>query len=526
MVIKPMKASGRKNISRENLFRSLFNRAKIALNDHQLSQIVTFHDFLRKKDPELNLTRIHNLENMIRKHYIDSLIILDILKQSGLALTGRIMDLGSGPGFPGIPLAIALPDTFFYLTEGRKNRCEFLREAIATTGIKNAEVIERKVTADFFFPVDAVITRAFASMEETFVRTGGVLARGGKIFFMKGPHCDDEIQSIVSGYGNEAQLLLDHHYSLPESPDRRRLVVYQRHEVNSLQRGIDPVQSENPITHDRQLLYQIAEGKWVKLHNRYDISSRANARFSQYVALQSGRMIKKLGKTLVAGKKIISDLIEEKPEICHALILSEKMVRQEVSHSLSSTFSESEIVEKAGPVDLIILAQDLFEELDTAGTAAPLLEVAVPEIQPYSAATSRDVTLFLPLSNPENLGAAIRSAVAMGFDEIVLLAEAANPFLMRSVRASAGAVFHARLYSGPSLLSLNIPFPLYALDREGENILKIKPVMPCGILVGMEGSGLPESIPCTTIAIPQSSAVESLNATVALSIALFQFRNT
>ncbi len=133
------------------------------------------------------------------------------------------------------------------------------------------------------------------------------------------------------------------------------------------------------------------------------------------------------------------------------------------------------------------------------------------------------VTLFLPFGDPENLGAALRSAAAFGVERVVLLAESAHPFHPRSIRASAGAALRLELMNGPSLAALidEPPPSLHALDANGSNLADFVPHGDFGLVVGEEGRGLPTLGTVPAIAIPIDPGVESLNAAVATGIALF-----
>ena len=86
----------------------------ISLTTDQIDLLWHYHQLLRTANARLNLTRIHNFENMVLKHYVDSLLVPKFLE-----LPSPLIDLGSGPGLPGIPLAIARPDTRMILAEPR-----------------------------------------------------------------------------------------------------------------------------------------------------------------------------------------------------------------------------------------------------------------------------------------------------------------------------------------------------------------------------------------------------------------------
>ena len=130
-------------------------------------------------------------------------------------------------------------------------------------------------------------------------------------------------------------------------------------------------------------------------------------------------------------------------------------------------------------------------------------------------------TIFLPFQDPENVGAAIRSAVAFGAAQVILLAESAHPYHPKSLRASGGAVVHAKLLEGPSLKDLPESLPLVALSTDGRDLSGFVFPESFGLLVGMEGPGLPEKWKKHALAIPISHDVESLNAATAAAIALY-----
>ena len=85
---------------------TILKRCGIVLDREQLDLLWRYHQILRKANAELNLTRIHNFENMVLKHYVDSLLVLDFIE-----LPAPLIDMGSGPGLPGIPLKIARPES-------------------------------------------------------------------------------------------------------------------------------------------------------------------------------------------------------------------------------------------------------------------------------------------------------------------------------------------------------------------------------------------------------------------------------
>jgi tRNA G18 (ribose-2'-O)-methylase SpoU len=132
--------------------------------------------------------------------------------------------------------------------------------------------------------------------------------------------------------------------------------------------------------------------------------------------------------------------------------------------------------------------------------------------------------VLLPFQDPENIGAALRSATAFSVDQVILLAESAHPYHPKSLRASGGTAPLVRLLQGPSLDKLPPTLPILALSAEGTALEKTDFPETFGLLAGLEGQGVPESWRSKAVRIPIHSKVESLNAAVSVSIALYEWQ--
>lgn len=244
------------------------------------------------------------------------------------------------------------------------------------------------------------------------------------------------------------------------------------------------------------------------------IQSQHNETFRQLKSLLSGRGIKKAGKTLVFGEKILKDLTLNCPAIVEALIVPPNFV--------DSTYDCDPSLRSVARC--YVLSQPLFESLDIFNTRHPFALCAVPELHPWD---PRDglpgfgCSLLLPFQDPENIGSSIRSAVAFGVKQVVILKEGANPFHPKAIRASAGAVFSIRLFTGPSIKDIPLSLPLVTLDSKGEDIDTFFFPESFGLLPGIEGPGLPYHLKNQAVRIPATHAVESLNGSVAVAIALY-----
>ncbi|MGC8640532.1 MAG: 16S rRNA (guanine(527)-N(7))-methyltransferase RsmG, partial [Isosphaeraceae bacterium] len=208
--------------------RAILNRCGLSLESHPLEQLWTYHQMLREANARLNLTRIYNFENMVLKHYVDSLLVLKFVEPPS-----PLIDMGSGPGLPGIPLKIARPDVRMILAEPRGARAEFLREVCDRLGLQEIEVYAHKLGPGYAGQVAGIISRAVGEISETLDRVASCLVPRGRMIFMKGPECDTEIEEAARRQPTLFRLEADHAYAIPGTPHQRRLVVYQRLEAEA-----------------------------------------------------------------------------------------------------------------------------------------------------------------------------------------------------------------------------------------------------------------------------------------------------
>ena len=461
---------------------TLLTGCGITLDPDQLDKLWAYHRMLRSANADLNMTRIHNFENMVLKHYADSLLVLNYVD-----LPSPLVDMGSGPGLPGIPLKIARPDVRMILAEPRGARARFLEEVRDRLELEKLEVFAGKVNSKFPEKVRGVITRAVASIPETLTRVAACLEPGGRMIFMKGPDCDDEIAEARTSHGESFRLLDDHHFTIPGTPHERRVVVYERLE------GAAPEEVESAYAgHVRE------------------VASESNPTYRMAADLLTGRGIRKHGRALIAGSRIVAEVAERFPDRVEAYL----------------TDSKGEPPPEAlGATPWFRLADPLFKELDVSGTRSPILLAVVPPIPDWSPdeAGPAGCTLFVPFQDPENVGAVIRSAAAFGVARVVLLKEAAHPFHPKAARAAGPALFQVPLEQGPSLRELRgRADPLIALSGDGPDLASAPFPERFGLVAGVEGPGLPEHLRSgTTRRIPIQPGVESLNAAAAVAVALY-----
>ncbi len=202
----------------------LLKGADIKLSREQADQLWRYHNLLRKRNFDRDLTRIIGFEPMVIKHYIDCMIV-----GKYFPFPSPIADIGTGAGFPGIPLKIRYPHLKITLCEPRPKRIAFLKEAIEELRLKNIDVFEHKVVSrSFTKPVKAIMTRALEDIEKTVLRTSASLQDGGHLIFLKGPAVDPEIGHAQKRFGPNLKLILHQKYKLPHTGHERRLVVMQK----------------------------------------------------------------------------------------------------------------------------------------------------------------------------------------------------------------------------------------------------------------------------------------------------------
>lgn len=240
----------------------------------------------------------------------------------------------------------------------------------------------------------------------------------------------------------------------------------------------------------------------------FEISSAQNPRYKTWLKLLDGRGIKKHEQALIVGRKVIDEVIDQFSERVLGIIVR----KEEDAAPLA--------VPQGCPVYL--LPHDLFAALDIYGIKGPILLVSAPPLPQWDGTLPYGLTVFLPFQNPINLGTTIRSAAALGAS-VVLLQEAATPYLPKCLRASGPAIFQVPLFQGPSLEQLAGygDLPIFALSPKGENIFSFPFSETMGLVAGMEGPGLDAYWPIEKrLSIPMASQVESLNAAVAMGIAM------
>jgi 16S rRNA (guanine527-N7)-methyltransferase len=171
-----------------------------------------------------NMTRLVSIRDVAIKHFVDCLMVNKLIP-----LKLPLLDMGTGPGFPGIPLKIIMgPEKKIILAEGVQKRVNFLKKVREQLELQNLEIIGRNVNESFLYPVEGVITRAVEDTSNTLGNVMNCLQVGGCVYLMKGPKVDPELKQAEKKWSDFYKLEKDKSYQLPNTPHERRLLVYRK----------------------------------------------------------------------------------------------------------------------------------------------------------------------------------------------------------------------------------------------------------------------------------------------------------
>lgn len=193
-----------------------------------IEQLENFSSLLVEKNKVMNLTGITEPREIATLHLLDSLSLLPLAALDGAS----IVDVGTGAGFPGVPLAIALPTSRITLLDSLNKRVDFLREAGAQLGLTNVEYVHGRAeefAADHRERYDFAVSRAVASLPTLCELCLPLVKVGGQFLAMKSSHTQEEIAaagSAISKLGGSIAAVQD--YTIPTTQVVHRVVCIQK----------------------------------------------------------------------------------------------------------------------------------------------------------------------------------------------------------------------------------------------------------------------------------------------------------
>ena len=187
----------------------------LVLGEPQVMSLLRLIDELIAANAEFNLTAIRDRPGMLRKHLLDSLSVLPYLRGD------RVADVGTGAGFPGLPLAIANPERQFVLIEATGKKARYVERTAQRLGCANVEVVHAR--AENYRPperFDVVLARAVAALADFIGYAGHLCAPGGRLLALKGRRPDGELAALPKAYRASAV----HRLHVPGLDEERHLV--------------------------------------------------------------------------------------------------------------------------------------------------------------------------------------------------------------------------------------------------------------------------------------------------------------
>ncbi len=187
----------------------------IPLDAPSAESLLRLVDELEAGNAQFNLTAIRDRLGMLRKHILDSLSLQPYLRGT------RVADIGTGAGFPGLPLAIVNPSRRFTLVEATGKKARFVEQTALRLGVGNVQVEHAR--AENYRPFelfDTVVARALSSLADFAAYAGHLCAPDGRLLAMKGKRPDEEISALPKSF----RVLAVHRLKVPGLDDERHLV--------------------------------------------------------------------------------------------------------------------------------------------------------------------------------------------------------------------------------------------------------------------------------------------------------------
>jgi 16S rRNA (guanine527-N7)-methyltransferase len=187
----------------------------VQLTEPQAGRMLKLLDELDDWNQRMNLTAIRERDSQVTKHLLDSLSVASFVRGP------RVLDVGTGAGFPGLPLAIAMPDVQFTLLDSTAKKLKFIDHAAQVTGTSNVATVHSRAEN---FRVEerfhTIVSRAVGAVGVFVEWAGHLCIGGGRLLAMKGRYPTEELQKLPSGW----KLAAVHRLSVPGLDEERHLV--------------------------------------------------------------------------------------------------------------------------------------------------------------------------------------------------------------------------------------------------------------------------------------------------------------
>lgn len=191
---------------------------QLQLDEQTATRLVAYLALLNKWNAAYNLTAVRNVNDMFSKHLLDSLVVIQYVNEQ------RVIDVGTGAGLPGVPLAILRPEKEVTLLDSNGKKTRFLDHVKMTLGLDNVTVVHARIESQTERRFDAVISRAFTALDNMLALCSNACTDSGVFYAMKGMFPQEELDAVSEEY----QLVSSVKLAVPELDSERHLLTLRK----------------------------------------------------------------------------------------------------------------------------------------------------------------------------------------------------------------------------------------------------------------------------------------------------------